>query len=86
MNPSVTITVLGAPALSIKASRPVVDLIVNCCDAFVVMPTTCSERVGDVQHPIRKIAHQVVSLLHGLVGIRKCSGQDSLVSDARDER
>jgi hypothetical protein len=84
MNPSVTITVPGAPALSIKASRPVVDLMVNCCDAFVVMPATCSERVGDVHHPVRKIAHPVVNLLDGLVGIRKCSGQDSLVSDTRD--
>jgi len=86
MNPNVTITVPRAPAFLTKASRPVVDLIVNCCDAFVVMPATCSERVGDVQHPVRKIAHLVVSLLHGLVGIRKCSGQDSLVSDTRDER
>jgi len=78
MNPSVTITVPGAPALSIKASRPVVDLIVNCCDAFVVMPATCSERVGDVQHPVRKIAHPVVSLLHGLCGSANAPAKTAL--------
>src|SRR4029077_3495361 len=39
----------------------------------VVISATCSERVGNVHHPVRKSARPVVSLLHCFVRICKCA-------------
>ena len=49
---------------------PTVSVVIS-----VVVPATCSERVGNVHHPVRKSARPVVSLLHGLVWIRECSDE-----------
>src|SRR5207247_10563953 len=49
---------------------PTVSVVIS-----VVVPATCSERVCNVHHPVRKSARAVVCLLHGLVGIRECSDE-----------